>query len=77
LEGGIEEKECVGFARLVKQVQRNAVRQGFEFTLMVVGESGLGKSTLINSLFLQDLYKDRPLSGPRGKRWVANFRHER
>ncbi|XP_007260783.3 septin-5 isoform X1 [Astyanax mexicanus] len=60
-----EEKECVGFARLVKQVQRNAVRQGFEFTLMVVGESGLGKSTLINSLFLQDLYKDRPLSGPR------------
>ncbi|KAH9498688.1 Septin-5 [Bulinus truncatus] len=28
---------------------------------MVVGESGLGKSTLINSLFLSDLYKDREL----------------
>ncbi|XP_006621064.1 septin-4 isoform X3 [Apis laboriosa] len=26
---------------------------------MVLGESGLGKSTLINSLFLGDLYKDR------------------
>jgi septin family protein len=26
---------------------------------MVVGESGLGKSTLIDSLFLTDLYKDR------------------
>ncbi len=32
------------------------MKKGFEFTLMVVGESGLGKSTLINSLFLTDLY---------------------
>ena len=32
---------------------------GFEFTLMVAGESGLGKSTLIDSLFLTDLYPDR------------------
>uniref|UniRef100_A0A0B7A3J7 Septin-type G domain-containing protein n=1 Tax=Arion vulgaris TaxID=1028688 RepID=A0A0B7A3J7_9EUPU len=28
---------------------------------MVVGESGLGKSTLVNSLFLSELYKDRDL----------------
>ena len=28
---------------------------------MVVGESGLGKSTLVNSLFLSDLYSNRKI----------------
>ena len=31
----------------------------FFFYFMILGESGLGKSTLINSLFLTDLYPDR------------------
>uniref|UniRef100_A0A3B4CE97 Septin n=1 Tax=Pygocentrus nattereri TaxID=42514 RepID=A0A3B4CE97_PYGNA len=56
-----EDGEYVGLATLPNQVQRKSVKKGFEFTLMVVGESGLGKSTLINSLFLRDLYKDRTL----------------
>ena len=46
----------VGFANLPNQVYRKAVKQGFEFTLMVVGQSGLGKSTLINSMFLTEIY---------------------
>eukprot|EP00095_Tigriopus_kingsejongensis_P006232 maker-scaffold301_size216225-snap-gene-1.17 protein:Tk06232 transcript:maker-scaffold301_size216225-snap-gene-1.17-mRNA-1 annotation:"septin-7 isoform x3" len=46
----------VGFANLPNQVYRKAVKKGFEFTLMVAGESGLGKSTLINSMFLTDVY---------------------
>ncbi|XP_033905226.2 septin-5 isoform X1 [Acipenser ruthenus] len=56
-----QEKEYVGFATLPNQVHRKSVKKGFDFTLMVAGESGLGKSTLVNSLFLTDLYKDRKL----------------
>ncbi|NXG73956.1 SEPT5 protein, partial [Baryphthengus martii] len=55
------EKQYVGFATLPNQVHRKSVKKGFDFTLMVAGESGLGKSTLVNSLFLTDLYKDRKL----------------
>ncbi|XP_074640149.1 septin-2-like [Tubulanus polymorphus] len=55
----LDDEECIGFASLPDQVHRKAVKRGFNFTLMVVGESGLGKSTLVNSLFLKDLYADR------------------
>lgn len=51
--------EYIGFGSLPDIVHRKTVKKGFEFTLMVVGESGLGKSTLINTLFLSDLYKER------------------
>ena len=47
-----------GFANLPNQLYRKSVKDGFEFSLMVVGESGLGKSTLTNSLFLTDVYSD-------------------
>ncbi|XP_058614063.1 septin 4a isoform X2 [Onychostoma macrolepis] len=56
-----QDKEYVGFATLPNQVHRKSVKKGFAFTLMVAGESGLGKSTLVNSLFLTDIYKDRKM----------------
>ena len=46
----------VGFANLPNQVHRKFARKGFDFTITVVGESGLGKSTLISSMFLIDVY---------------------
>merc|ERR1712106_636507 len=46
----------LGIADLPNQVYRRIVKDGFEFNLMVCGASGLGKSTMINSLFLTDVY---------------------
>ncbi|KZT51440.1 cell division control/GTP binding protein [Calocera cornea HHB12733] len=54
----------VGFANLPNQVHRRSVRKGFQFTVMVVGESGLGKSTLVNTLFATPLYPSKELPPP-------------
>ena len=47
----------VGFSKLPYQVYRKAVMKGFEFNLLVAGESGLGKSSLINSMFWTDILR--------------------
>lgn len=56
--------EEIGFSTLPDQVHRKFLKRGFEFTLLVAGESGLGKSTFVNSLFLTDLYSDREIRSP-------------
>ncbi|TDL28506.1 cell division control/GTP binding protein [Rickenella mellea] len=58
----------VGFANLPNQVHRKSVRKGFQFTAMVVGESGLGKSTLINTLFNTKLYPGKEVPAPSAER---------
>lgn len=41
----------VGFSNLPQQWHQKSIRQGFDLNLLVVGDSGLGKSTLLNTLF--------------------------
>lgn len=45
----------VGFDSIPKQIERRLLKRGFQFNLMVVGQSGLGKTTLINTLFASKL----------------------
>ncbi|KAG5421849.1 CDC3 [Candida metapsilosis] len=45
----------VGFANLPKQWHRRSLRRGFNLNIMAVGEAGLGKKTLINTLFNRDV----------------------
>uniref|UniRef100_A0A0N5C8D7 Septin n=1 Tax=Strongyloides papillosus TaxID=174720 RepID=A0A0N5C8D7_STREA len=59
----VNESEYVGIAGYTNQLFRHAVKNGFQFSLMVVGQSGLGKSTFINTLLQTDLseYEGKPL----------------
>nr|XP_045007879.1 neuronal-specific septin-3 isoform X3 [Jaculus jaculus] len=41
----------IGIDTIIEQMRRKTMKTGFDFNIMVVGQSGLGKSTLVNTLF--------------------------
>ncbi|QPG75744.1 cell division control protein [Brettanomyces nanus] len=45
----------VGFDTITTQIENRMVKRGFTLNVMLVGASGLGKSTLINTLFSSHL----------------------
>nr|XP_033819080.1 septin-12 isoform X3 [Geotrypetes seraphini] len=54
---GSEPFGYVGIEAVLDQMRRKAMKMGLEFNIMVVGQSGLGKSTLVNTLFKSKIYQ--------------------
>ena len=42
---------AAGYSRIASQIYTRSVKKGFQFNLMVIGCSGLGKSSFLNTLF--------------------------
>ncbi|ETE63180.1 Septin-9, partial [Ophiophagus hannah] len=53
----------VGIEAVLDQMRIKTMKTGFEFNIMVVGQSGLGKSTMVNTLFKSKISRKSACSG--------------
>ncbi|KAK0634558.1 Septin-type guanine nucleotide-binding (G) domain-containing protein [Bombardia bombarda] len=49
----------VGFNSITSQIERKLLKRGFQFNVICVGQTGLGKSTLINTIFASHLIESK------------------
>ncbi|OAA57449.1 septin [Niveomyces insectorum RCEF 264] len=49
----------VGFDSITSQIERKLLKRGFQFNVICVGQTGLGKSTLINTIFASHLMESK------------------
>jgi len=54
----------VGFDSITNQIEKKLLKRGFQLNVILVGETGLGKSTLINTLFSSHLIDSKGRSQP-------------
>ncbi|CAL1702819.1 unnamed protein product [Somion occarium] len=57
----------IGIANLPNQRHKIVAKRGAHFTVMVVGESGLGKTTLVNTLFSTEIAPPKNYNRRHGK----------
>ena len=67
----LDVKEMVGFSTLPDQLVNRELSRGFDFNILVVGEEGIGKATLIDSLFRTDIAKASRAKEEEGESAVA------
>ncbi|GAB7344848.1 hypothetical protein MBLNU457_3299t1 [Dothideomycetes sp. NU457] len=57
-------KSHVGFDSITNQIEKKLLKRGFQFNVICVGQTGLGKSTLINTIFASHLVDTKGRHSP-------------
>ncbi|OAF70722.1 hypothetical protein A3Q56_01511, partial [Intoshia linei] len=50
---------CEGFNDLTSLIKRKTSKRGFKYSILLIGEPGLGKKTLINAIYSKDVYPQK------------------